>query len=808
MEIVKLEELQELISAIEGFDHSGPINSWLEANLQELNIEDLKAILPTINEIYQKYDLAANWLKRTENNFATIAELKIFVDEYFVTEDERGPDDCKSYLTIDWLKKSGNNVAIDELEELLNLVSEDNIQHKIDIEKAWLKTKVAEFGAQDLELKRRFIERAKKLYPDNQLLNIDLNGSISEVVAGKNLEESLSELGLKKAQELFGNLAEVNLAEFLAYCDFTGNISSFVEMLKPEVLDNIRSNFKLLNHQSWFLENDGRNLEILTGLDFPQLESLCDVLLTICNIPVFDKSKIDEININFGDVFPRLSADKIVKFKINFNNHADFEDKEDLQRELNEDFKALLLAGDGELNKKSVSDFFKKLTFGKDELSDENQELLLGYFKEKRYKIADAISKKGFQAFRISILSSEEAGRDGWLIPYWDLEAKFSPEEKAQLNKDFQKLLSTESPAPEDVISFLRNLVVEYEFSSISEANQNKLVEFFVKNKDKIVYLFSKPGGVESFGTSLSSLMDGCAANIGTHISKAVNQNLAEEPDDKILYEIFDKVALEIINSGGDNLDDKEHNLLKNKIVRRAYFNFEGLVDIIVKDKPLLDNCHKLLISELGKETADELYAGDDWLYDATKYAEKCLLFILSKRAPDIFKHPALQEMKEHNEDFIREHILLPRQEGLGNDLSVVARASDAILPEVAETPQKKRVTFADTPTTIKDRRRARAMHAEAKTLPRKLTDFPTLEPITAYRDPSAKYNKLHTGFDTNVDEIDKNYDRRLKDQLSNSVTRADVRARAGLEEDCPRISTRHRGHAPLVSVLKNTITI
>ena len=118
----------------------------------------------------------------------------------------------------------------------------------------------------DLELKRNFIERARSLYPNNQLLNIGINASISEVVAAKNLEESLSEAGLKKAQDLFGGLAEVNLEELIAYCDFTENLPAFIEMLKPEVLENIRSNFKVLNNQTWLLEKDGRNLEILTGV--------------------------------------------------------------------------------------------------------------------------------------------------------------------------------------------------------------------------------------------------------------------------------------------------------------------------------------------------------------------------------------------------------------------------------------------------------------------------------------------------------------------------------------------------------------
>jgi hypothetical protein len=115
--------------------------------------------------------------------------------------------------------------------------------------------------------------------------------------------------------------------------------------------------------------------------------------------------------------------------------------------------------------------------------------------------------------------------------------------------------MSSRTPKKEDVIAFFVKLFN----MEITEETKSNIHTFFCNARDLIAVLFLQPDGLEKFSEAVTHAFVGvCAANPENQLRAALFGCLVEDKSDKILFNYFyEKIAIPVINSGGDVMRTK-----------------------------------------------------------------------------------------------------------------------------------------------------------------------------------------------------------------------------------------------------------
>ena len=233
-----------------------------------------------------------------------------------------------------------------------------------------------------------------------------------------------------------------------------------------------------------------------------------------------------------------------------------------------------------------------------------------------------------------------------------------SEEEKTSLNDEFKKLLRSAIPENDKILTFIGKLI---DLNEINESNKAKLCNFFRASKNNIAAAFQKEGGVNMFKSIITTLADGCAANIGNQFSKAIYQTLIEDPKDSLLFQFFDnKIFLTIINSGGDVLGSNS-DPFTNSTINNNYLSPTGLAFGLSEQFDELDKVEQ------------PIFVSDQFLQEHTKLEEKdvnaailvmffsdeggakklsafAAYLVIKGTMPALLKNQHLEKFKEENE--------------------------------------------------------------------------------------------------------------------------------------------------------------
>lgn len=157
--------------------------------------------------------------------------------------------------------------------------------------------------------------------------------------------------------------------------------------------------------------------------------------------------------------------------------------------------------------------------------------------------------------------------------------ALIDEEKRDRVNVSFKALLTANSVNEEAVFNFFKNDLKCIGDETTSQ-NRAKLSEFFKLHKAELAFLFSKENGIDEFVSTISTLADGCAANIGTHFNNALLSSLLKDSGDKseynkVLYSVFvEKVVTPFFNTadhvhGGERQHMQGADVLNHPAMKR-----------------------------------------------------------------------------------------------------------------------------------------------------------------------------------------------------------------------------------------------
>lgn len=252
---------------------------------------------------------------------------------------------------------------------------------------------------------------------------------------------------------------------------------------------------------------------------------------------------------------------------------------------------------------------------------------------------------------------------DSYYINFGSVKESYAEDKMADLNSKFREILKSKNPSPEEVAKFFKDLLLIE--GDISGDNAVKLCDAVSSNKEEFALIFSQDDGVEKLRNLITTLGDGCIANIGSHISIALNKILIADPDVRILYSAFaDGVIGPFLSQGDDKLDHDK----KNK--------FDVLKSRGLKDCSLVPEQFMLAVSHcfVGK-SGEQLIEPWGFFKDrgsvlSSDYADCCVNFfvesfgdnlnnfnklsakfvtmsILEKKMPELFRHEDLEESRK-----------------------------------------------------------------------------------------------------------------------------------------------------------------
>ncbi|MCE3255616.1 MAG: hypothetical protein K0R25_1110 [Rickettsiaceae bacterium] len=292
----------------------------------------------------------------------------------------------------------------------------------------------------------------------------------------------------------------------------------------------------------------------------------------------------------------------------------------------------------------------EKLTILFDDLGLPKMEYLTRYLK----------SKVQFE----EILELSQETIDDCQINFQD--SLVAPEQHPELIEEFKRLLATkeENLADKEIYSFFKTLLnLDIE---ISEKNQEKLKEYFVRNKSKLMCLLQKEGGLAGLTNSIGSLEDGCVANFASKVETEILKVLIPDSCARLLYCVFsEKIAVPILNnSGEDHLTDQASgvSILDLPVIDNSLISYKGLVEELKKSfrdsegnfiPKRSDLIEELVggeenVTKLTKRLNDlsEEKSGDEFDNYQTDYIDIGTYLVLKKALPEILNDQSLEKFK------------------------------------------------------------------------------------------------------------------------------------------------------------------
>jgi hypothetical protein len=229
--------------------------------------------------------------------------------------------------------------------------------------------------------------------------------------------------------------------------------------------------------------------------------------------------------------------------------------------------------------------------------------------------------------------------------------------------QNFLALLNKRNVNGGDVGDFFKTILgIE---DDIKAENLSLLFHYYMRNREKIAYILSQEAGLETLTQLISTLGDGCIANIGTQINIAVNLFLFNDPLDAVLYDCFIKnIAIPTLNSMGDRLGDSPEGieLFSQEDILESYLSPEGLMNKLSQqfymNSQLIRNPWAFIGQVFGSDMQYKLYEDCERRFSTNKNENLPLLvnveganlasyLVIQKALPSLLTSPHFQKMVE-----------------------------------------------------------------------------------------------------------------------------------------------------------------
>ncbi|MES2960991.1 MAG: hypothetical protein V4694_01250 [Pseudomonadota bacterium] len=239
---------------------------------------------------------------------------------------------------------------------------------------------------------------------------------LSSLLSRHSLQESLDERGLAQVKIMF-KLDEIppqiTLSSLFFYYDFKNRLEvrplnpSFTELLKPEMLSEIKREICSQDNALFLTKRENRKLASVIPIDLPQIEILANYLKSKSRKVLDLVGRIDDYQINFdgysgallvdrgdGEDFESRKARINLKFRelLSFSNFQDglFSAGEENMEEIANLGRMML-----QQNAQEVSSFIKEIIDPSVNLSEENELKLYKSFAANKFKLALIFSEEG-----------------------------------------------------------------------------------------------------------------------------------------------------------------------------------------------------------------------------------------------------------------------------------------------------------------------------------------------------------------------------------------------------------------------------
>ena len=448
-----------------------------------------------------------------------------------------------------------NNQGFDKLLHILSSDQIGNLKYRVDL----------------------ICDTLKKIYPNST----------------NKTAENLSKLG----NDLYPNIEDLRIKLFQQAIDKKLINKDNIQFLK---LDNIESSDLLLNvltyAQSKIPEIDELDILKLTkGRPYSRYESLSNLLRNATPGNVFSQDGMAQIQGIFDGNINEFTALDILSYFDAKGRVEDFHHmiKKDFKQNIKNEFKPSkdqLLISEEELGKIAKS-------IGDDSVKDKFCTVgnLCQYIKDKVGELP-VLNEDFTINFQNSIIDEKT---------------------QTKLNNKLKEAFKP-SANDNDIVGFL-SLVInpaqqDTDTSVITDTNKRKLLEFFDKSRVEISQLLQKEGGFDKFVRTLSTISDGCSANIGNQFHIALYHCLLEDKSDAILYQILSQdIITPILNKGGEVILNQPDPLSNTK-VRNYHYSPEALFDKVAKvfydptkEKKIGRNATDVIRDKYGDDKASEI---------------------------------------------------------------------------------------------------------------------------------------------------------------------------------------------------------
>ena len=592
------------------------IQFWLNKEGNNFGSNDLKEILKTIDSDYCKEYIIKSWLQKEGNNF-NLADLKeilgTFKDDY-----EKGD------VIQSWLNKGNNNFELKDLKHILKYVKDFN---RAEIITTWF-NKQNDINGNNLENNLRVILQEEKFF---DIYNFSSLFNFIQVINPQSAKiKAINYIGIS----IYNN--DYIKREFYLKAISIGQIKNATELfdsgfskiktddiylgiLKEAKQKRIIDNIELLDH-----------LKNKKASKFSSLQHLIDK-----NFANLNQEETNEIFINNGN---NNGLEKIKGWFTGNNPNSNFDIKNyNLTDIINYAyFNNDLVSLQSILQPK----FLKRLQESykpNDSKINNQQEInkIAGFIglpqseiEEKFIRISDIADK-----FKDLFKNVKEATID-------DVNNSKFIDDKS-IKPVLLKAIKKENITDNEIKSFYKK-ITELE---INQGHISKLSSFINGNIDLLCYILVKDDGLATLSGIMSSLNDGCVANIANQLNNVAisfllkdqennqnnNLNLTKQQKQEnqqqntaltILYQSLSTDIIPIITKNGDILGrDSGASLIKNSIQLKKFYISPNLLNQYIKKYTKTNGDHLHMLD--AKEQDEILKIICDILNITDKYLEK-----------------------------------------------------------------------------------------------------------------------------------------------------------------------------------------
>ena len=386
-------------------------------------MEDVQTVLPLVTEKSTQYAIAESWIDRAPdpqtkyNNFTDFAKAGVFNDKYNTLKITEAY--MRLSLPIDKLPSLGadlypNNESMQVLllKESMGKIYDDN--DLVDL-KPQLKSFIQNLHEDEFSLKAITAVRDRIELPPAEILEITKNRlsnkyeSVSDLLNGKSLEESLNKEGLQSVRKLFSNDTspiDIKLADLLSYYDVQNGLADFKSLLVPEVLQEVVEKFSPSSKTTY-----------VSGGDFEKLSQLNNEATPESNITLPSVKIIaDYLSSKVGDINKVLTPEEITTYQFGSSTTLQNEAIPNRREYLTEKFRNLLESENPAYEE--VSEFFERalnpevanpeteITARNGIINEENKGKLTLFFNGNKHMLASLFQQEdGLDNFAGTITS-------------------------------------------------------------------------------------------------------------------------------------------------------------------------------------------------------------------------------------------------------------------------------------------------------------------------------------------------------------------------------------------------------------------